>query len=236
MYSRTVNGEVTEFGTSGFLYRSNKLMYDRATNTLWRQFIGEPVVGELAHSGIELETFPVVVTTWQEWLAEHPDTTVLAIETGVYSPERYLPESNSGSIYHLYRASPGTMFPVPLESNQLITKAQVLGLRFGGEARAYALDRLAEAPVVNDSLGGTDFVVVTDSEARAARAYERGARTFSLGENGAVVDESGNSWAVGEEALVQEDEPTRRLPRLQARNAYWFGWFSNYPDTSVYEG
>ena len=235
MYSRIVNGEVTEFGTSGFLYRSNKLMYDRATNTLWRQFIGEPVVGELAYSGIELETFPVVVTTWQEWFAEHPDTTVLDIETGVYNPERYLPESNLRSIYHHYRASPATMFPVPLESDRLATKAQVLGLRFGGEARAYPLDYLAETPVVNDTLGGTDVVIVTDSEAQAARAYERGARTFSSGENGVVVDESGNRWTAGEEALVQEDEPAQRLPRLQARNAYWFGWFSNYPDTSVYE-
>ncbi len=31
------------FGSSGFLYRSNKLMFDRETNSLWNQFTGEPV-------------------------------------------------------------------------------------------------------------------------------------------------------------------------------------------------
>ncbi|MCH8276873.1 MAG: carboxypeptidase regulatory-like domain-containing protein, partial [Bacteroidetes bacterium] len=49
MYSTKINGQVMEFGTSGLLYRSNKLMYDRATKTLWHQFTGEPVVGALSY-------------------------------------------------------------------------------------------------------------------------------------------------------------------------------------------
>ena len=77
MYSTTVDGEVISFGTSGFLYQSNKLMYDRKTNSLWHQFRGEPVTGELADSGIVLHVIPVSLTTWGEWLASHPDTTVL---------------------------------------------------------------------------------------------------------------------------------------------------------------
>ena len=79
MYSAKLDGERVTFGTSGLLYRSNKLMYDRKTNTLWRQFTGEPVVGALADSGIRLSIFPVVLTQWQEWVAAHPDTTVLDI-------------------------------------------------------------------------------------------------------------------------------------------------------------
>ena len=53
-----------EFGTSGFLYQSNKLMYDRKTETLWHQFRCEPVVGPLAGSGIQLEMLPNALTTW----------------------------------------------------------------------------------------------------------------------------------------------------------------------------
>ena len=91
MYSTEVNGETTEFGTSGMLYRSNKLMYDRATETLWHQFRGEPVVGPLAGSGIRLRVLPSVLTTWVEWLAEHPDTTVISNDTGVYPAGFYRP-------------------------------------------------------------------------------------------------------------------------------------------------
>ena len=68
-------------------------MYDRTTNTLWRQFVGEPAVGALAGSGIKLEVLPVVLTTWGDWLTAHPDTTVVDINTG-FPPERYRPEGN----------------------------------------------------------------------------------------------------------------------------------------------
>ena len=138
MYSTDIpeiSDKPVQFGTSGLLYRSNKLMYDRVTNTLWRQFTGEPVVGELAHSGIELETFPVVTTTWGEWLAAHPDTTVLSPDTGWYEPETYYPEPDPRSIYYFYFASPGTMFPVWRQSDALPAKAPVLGLLVGGIAR-----------------------------------------------------------------------------------------------------
>jgi len=51
-------------------------MYDRITLTLWRQFTGEPAVGRLVGTGAKLDVFPVVVTTWEEWKALHPDTTL----------------------------------------------------------------------------------------------------------------------------------------------------------------
>ena len=60
MYSGKINGETTTFGTSGMLYRSNKVMYDRLTNSLWNQLTGEPVIGPLWDSGIKLDFFPVI--------------------------------------------------------------------------------------------------------------------------------------------------------------------------------
>src|SRR5206468_9837405 len=44
---RTAAGDLT-FGTSGLLYRSNKLMLDRKTGTLWGNLTGEAVLGPLA--------------------------------------------------------------------------------------------------------------------------------------------------------------------------------------------
>ena len=124
-------------GTSGLLSRSNKIMYDRATNSLWQQFTGEPVVGPLADSGIKLSFFPVLLTTWKEWAAEHPDTTVLSIYTGVYPRSSYRPESNPQAIYYVYFNSPDTMFPVPNRSPVLETKDVVLGLSLGDTHKAY---------------------------------------------------------------------------------------------------
>ena len=241
MYSTNINGEVLQFGTSGLLYRSNKLMYDRGTNTLWRQFLGDPVVGPLADSGIQLELLPVLLTTWSEWHAAHPDTTVLDIETGIYDPEDYQPEWDPESIYSVYRESPDTMFAVWQRSDLLSTKAQVLGLNINGQQKAYPLALLRQQPVINDALGGENLVVVTKVEAGASRAYQRGANLFSLPMPGEIpeeptilVDQEGRHWRMEEEALVQVDDPTQRLQRLPSHAAYWFGWYAFYPSTSVY--
>ena len=66
MYSAKIDVEPITFGTSGLLYRSNKLMYDRKTESLWSSLLGEPVIGLLADSEIKLAFFPVVLTTWEE--------------------------------------------------------------------------------------------------------------------------------------------------------------------------
>ena len=58
-------GKPFVFGSSGFLYRSNKLMFDRETDSLWNQFTGEPVTGPLANSGIKLKIRPVAITSWR---------------------------------------------------------------------------------------------------------------------------------------------------------------------------
>ena len=240
-YSAKLNGERVTFGTSGMLYLSNKLMYDRKTNTLWRQFTGEPVVGSLAGSGIRLSIFPVVVTQWHEWVTAHTDTTVLDIDTDIYAPSTYFPESHPGSIYYNYFNNPDTMFPVWRRSGLLDTKAVVLGLRLEGQAKAYPLDKLAEAVVVNDELGGTALVIVTDAESGAARSYERGARSFEpylveLGDDGPrfLLDEGNNRWKVTEEALLNVEDPSLRLERLPGHMAFWFGWYASFPLTQVY--
>ncbi|MGH8623041.1 MAG: DUF3179 domain-containing (seleno)protein, partial [Burkholderiales bacterium] len=82
LYDTTVGGVHHELGTSGFLYRSNKLMYDHATKSLWSAFGGTPVVGPLAGKGIQLKPLYVVTTTWKEWKQRHPQTLVLSPDTG----------------------------------------------------------------------------------------------------------------------------------------------------------
>ena len=91
---RASNGETYTFGSSGFLFRSNKLMYDRQTRTLWNQLTGEPVLGELVDMDIKLNLLPVIVTSWEDWHAQHPDTLVLDINTGHQRP--YLPGAAYG--------------------------------------------------------------------------------------------------------------------------------------------
>lgn len=45
---RRLGGRVLDFGTSGRRYRSNLVMYDRQTKSLWSQFIGTAIAGVLS--------------------------------------------------------------------------------------------------------------------------------------------------------------------------------------------
>lgn len=63
--------------TSGLLIRSNKVMYDITTHSVFDTFLGKAVTGPLAKKGIQLEQAAVVTTDWGTWKKEHPETTVL---------------------------------------------------------------------------------------------------------------------------------------------------------------
>ncbi len=243
MYSAKIDGEPTTFGTSGLLFRSNKVMYDRLTESLWHQFTGEPIVGELADSGIKLDFFPVLVTTWAEWLAEHPDTDVLDANTGVYPASLYEPESNPRATYNSYFNSPNTMFPVWNRDDALQTKQIVLALTINGVDKAYPVDVLQRELVVNDVVGGEEVVVVASPASQASRVYRRGGHDYSPGPDrpldgpvSTLIDSDDRAWDVTEDALVLSDDPSVRLERLPSHMSFWFGWYSFHPDTEVYTG
>ena len=233
MYSAKIDGEPTTFGTSGMLYQSNKLMYDRTTNSIWNQFTGEPVVGPLADSGIKLDFFASVLTTWEEWLAEHPDTTVLNVDTGVYSPTVYAHEWEPQAIYFDYFSSPRTMFPVFNRDEALLPKETVIGVGINGDYKAYPISAFADEPVINDVVGGQEIVIAGSSTWGTGRVYERGGRTFAE-EGDGLRDEDGALWTIGEDALTRADG-AETLARIPTITSFWHGWFSFHPDTDRYE-
>ncbi len=63
--------------TSGLLKRSNKVMYDLNTHSIFDTFLGRALTGPLAEKGLVLPQATVVTTDWKSWKRSHPKTTVL---------------------------------------------------------------------------------------------------------------------------------------------------------------
>jgi hypothetical protein len=207
------------FGSSGLLYRSNKLMYDTQTKSLWNQFTGRPVVGKLARSDIELKILPVVITSWQDWLAAHPDTTVLSLDTGF--DRDYRP----GQAYSEYFASPDLMFPVVIRDHRLAPKDRIFVLRDGANEMAWALSLFKGGAVIHDRVGPRDVVLIGHAETETVRAYESGGRTFAAADdNASQVASEGAPWNITEAALTGPGGES--LARLPGHVAYWFAWQS----------
>ena len=228
---------VLEFGSSGLLMRSNKLMYDRNTDTVWNAITGEPAFGPLTTSGIVLDVLPVVVTDWASWLEAHPDSSVLSMDTG------FRRNYTNGAAYNDYFNSAELMFPSWQQDTALIeNKEMVFALRLQGEAKAYPLATIIPERIINDRVGSTDVVIIAEATPEreffepggaAVRAYERHGWDFSAGADAStLVSEDGRNWRISEEALLAEDG--ERLNRIGGHLAYWFGWFGFYPNTLVY--
>ena len=216
------------FGSSGFLYRSNKLMFDRQTNSLWNQFTGKPVVGKLVGKGIELQQRPVVIASWANWKAQNPDTKVITLNTG------HSRNYGSGVVYNDYFASPELMFPTIVDQTQFRQKDYVFGVRAFGGAKAWPLKAFRKEPLINDAIGGQELVLIGNDVTRTVRAYQRKGKTFKRNSKGVISTADNVKWVITEDALVGNN--SEKLPRVAGHIAYWFAWNGYLSDVSEVYG
>ncbi|HXG87018.1 MAG TPA: DUF3179 domain-containing protein [Vicinamibacterales bacterium] len=234
-YESRAGGQVRRFGTSGLLYRSNKLMFDEETLSLWSTLEGRPVVGPLAGSDLQLTMHGVVTTTWGEWRAEHPTTTVLSLDTG------HKRDYGEGAAYREYFSTDDLYFRVSNTDTRLKKKDEVLALQVapagGGEPAAVAIAAalLKKNQVYHFEIGGRRFVALTTAQG-ANRVFDAGSSNVRfvrlLGEH-LVLDAEGEQWRWSEQALTRANDETARLPRVPAHRAFWFGWYAQFPDTAL---
>ncbi|MEO6221971.1 MAG: DUF3179 domain-containing protein [Vicinamibacterales bacterium] len=229
-YKSVVGGIRRTFGTSGLLYRANKLMFDRETMSLWSTLDGRPVIGTLAGQPLILDAVPVVTTTWGEWRQQHPTTSVLSVDTG------HDRDYSEGAAYREYFDTDRLMFRVPKLDTRLKNKDEVLGVLVpavggGRQAMAFSTAYLARQRVHHETVEGRTFVVLT-SPRGANRVFEVGAvRMERWLDDVAVMDTTGHRWTVTEEALIPGGGARAPLQRVTAFRAFWFGWYAQFPDT-----
>lgn len=207
------------FGSSGFLYRSNKLMFDRTTKTLWNQFTGEPVAGKLVDKNVKLKIRPVTITSWEEWNKEHPDTKVLSLKTG------HNRNYGSGIVYNEYFSSPDLMFPtIVRDESKLQRKDFIFGIREFGAAKAWPVEAFRKNKIINDTIGATNVVLIGNADTRTVRAYERGDVSFKNGASSSDLKSNDGDWKVTEDFLIGPNG--KKLARVSGHVAYWFAWDS----------
>jgi hypothetical protein len=145
-YHRDVAGRRRVFGVSGLLYASGFLLFDRESDTLWSQFLGQALAGPDA--GRKLGRIRVRVESMATWLERHPATTVLAPPEQKRLDYRHSPYSG-------YWTSKEMIFPVEAEDARFHPKELVLGLRAGSLSRAYlgSIVTRAGTRIVDDFAG-----------------------------------------------------------------------------------
>lgn len=160
------DGRPARFGVSGLLYNSDVLLYDRGTESLWSQIMGQAISGPL--KGTPLVSLPLTHTTWAAWRQRHPQGQVLSTETGFQRDYGRDPYAGYENVSRL-------MFDVQHRDERLPPKAWVLGLRHGDQARAWPLDALATRADADgrwrDRVGTLEVEIRYDPDHRTAEAF-----------------------------------------------------------------
>jgi hypothetical protein len=161
VFDRRVGGETRRFGVSGLLYRSDLLMFDRESGSLWSQISAKAITGPAR--GERLTVLRATMHRLADWRRAHPDGTILGRDTGFRRRYGVAP-------YEGYAVSEELFFPAPLDG-RFHPKMPTLGLRLAsGPARAYpASELVAAGGRVRERFEGRRVEVAYDPERQVFR-------------------------------------------------------------------
>lgn len=240
---RRVDERVLSFGTSGSLYQSALVMYDRQTESLWSHFTGQAIVGFL--TAAKLISYPVATVAWSDWRDAHPDGLVLSRDTGHDRDYGRNPYPGYDDI-----DNPPFLFDGEVD-DRLAAKTRVVGFGLDSTPTAIRLDPLLNTGVIAVDLDGTPVVAWalpgTTSALDAAeltRGRDVGATgvfrsthegqplTFTRSTGGFVDTQTGSRWDIFGTAV---DGPLRgaRLEAIEHVDTFWFAWAAFAPSTIV---
>jgi hypothetical protein len=244
-FERTLDGEPVTFGVSGLLRKSDLVMYDRKSETLWQQFTGEAIVGDRA--GEELEIIPSQLISFRQFVENYPDGTVLSRNTGYNRPYGQNPYAGYDDVDQSPFAYDGPT------DDRLPPKEKVVAVSQDGTHKAYPHSITKEKRVIHDTIGDQPLVVfhapgaVSALDAREiAESKEVGStgvfdrrvdgRTleFTYAGDGRFEDtNTGSVWTIAGRAVDGPLEGTQ-LDRISHGDYFAFAWFAFRPDAAVY--
>ena len=145
--------------TSGLLSRSNKVMYDLHSKSIFDTFRGTADSGPLLDEGVKLEGHTVVTSTWGAWKEEHPDTTVLTQDLALGADFDF----RSG------RDADGPIFPIGDVDPRLAIQEDILGvIQDDGQPLAIHVNSAASALARGEIVEVNGIKVVSSGDGLAA--------------------------------------------------------------------
>ncbi len=227
-WNREIDGEITEFGVSGLIYKNNLVAYDRGSNSLWSQMLLQSINGE--RIGQKLKRFHLIEMNWERWKSLYPDSEVLTGEAG--SNQSYSTPPYGNYPYD----DDNILFPIQREDDRLNRKEVAHGMLYDQDLNVLPMQEIPDSPLVfNRNVAGRELVIIADGSGKFITAYSavtsdgESLRFSTTGREPPALfeDGEGNIWDYFGEAIAGP-RSGEKLQMIPSFNAYWFAWVDFY--------
>ena len=240
-----ISGQQAEFGITGRLYKTDLVMYDRVSFSMWSQIEGRVIVGNLADASPVLKRLQIDVIPWGLWRDAHEKTLVLSRPTTLWpmgnKPPQYSDPSRELFLrnydrdpYPYYRTTHADTFGFITTDNRLKNKIDVIGVEVTGISKAYPVDVISEEGLIHDVIANTPLILFRDPNSEQIRI-------FKLPESSMVMEYdteeqrlmSGSAtWDLLGRSLTGDQGV---LEPVVFMRSYWFAWAAFHPGTELFE-
>lgn len=242
---------ILEFAVSGMLRKSDMVMMDIRTESLWQQLMGEAIVGE--YTGSFLEVIPSLIISVEEFFTKYPGGKILSNQT---SPP-HVARSYGRNPYVGYDSTDGTpyerFFPPSQVDPRLPAMERVVDIEVQGAYKIYPFTKIAEKGVINDVFRGVHVVLFhsknTVSVMDAAKIpdsrsigsvtvfsplLDKRLLTFEKKGKGFTDHHSGSIWDITGHCMKGPLQGSQ-LQILPHSNHFAFAWLAFFPDSEIYK-
>ena len=238
VYDARVDGRSLEFGVSGKLADDDLVMYDRQTESEWKQSLGEAISGPL--EGEHLEVLPAAVVPYRRFVSDHPNGVVLAPPGGeseaASDDDEPAPIEYDDEPYRHYFDMDGFGLAAhrgegnrSWDRDDLDPKEVVLGVVIGDDALGFSYDRVEDADgVAQTPVGGTSVAVFVTPD--GIHAFDVDRLTFDPTDDPGLFEADGTVW----DGATGKSDDGRTLDRIPAQRLFAFSWQDDHGPDAFY--
>ncbi len=227
IFSPMVDNKPEQFRLVG-MDHFNAMFEDATTKSWWQQATGVAIAGAL--KGQHLTELPSTQSTLAQWIALHPDTKILQPDTTYKKQYDDLAEYDNGTIKGSLEKRDSASWKM---------KSWVVGVKTGGNSKAYDWNELLRQQLIQDTVGRVPVMLVLNGDSTTFHVYSRSLHgqtlTFEkIPGQPLLKDSSGSTWDLHGKC-IEGTLKDQQLATVQSYQEFWHSWRQFHPGTTGYK-
>jgi hypothetical protein len=227
IFSPMVDNRPEQFRLVG-MDHFNAMFEDATTKSWWQQATGVAIAGAL--KGQHLAELPSTQSTLAQWIALHPHTEILQPDTTYKKQYDDLAEYDNGTIKGSLEKRDSASWKM---------KSWVVGVKTGGNTKAYDWNELLRQQLIQDTVGRMPVMLVLNGDSTTFHVYSRSlnGQTLSFEKipgQPLLRDGGGSTWDL-QGKCIEGTLKDQQLAAVQSYQEFWHSWQQFHPGTTGYK-